>query len=83
MWRDFGYTNNWWCGPGAFLPGPFGMLVTIFFWILIAVVIAWLFQTFFRKKLEGSSSTMEILRTRYAQGEISKEEFEQMKQALK
>lgn len=83
MWRHFGFTDNWWCGPGVFFPGPFGMLMTILFWMLIAVLVVKLFQYLFRNKNENIPDILEIIKTRYAHGEISKEEFEQMKLTLK
>jgi uncharacterized membrane protein len=83
MWKHFGFTNNLWCGPGAFFPGPFGMIMTILIWMLIVVLVVKLFQFLFRNKNENIPDILEIIKTRYAQGEISKEEFEQMKLTLK
>jgi putative membrane protein len=83
MWRHFGFINNWWCGPEAFFPGPFGMIITILFWIFIAVLVVKLFQVFFNNKAADTSDILEVIKTRYAHGEINKEEFEQMKLALK
>src|SRR5665648_147144 len=68
--------------------GLIGMFIGLIFWILIIVgivlLIKWLLD---QNKLGGQSSmtgesAMEILKKRYAKGEISKEEFEQMKRDL-
>lgn len=68
--------------------GFIGMFIGLIFWILIIVgvvlLIKWLID---QGKLGGQlsmteESAMEILKKRYAKGEISKEEFEQMKRDL-
>ena len=66
----------------------FGWLGMIIFWIVviffIALVVKWLLQQG-RAKPRGPAqgeSALEILKKRYARGEINKEEFEQMKKDL-
>ena len=56
------------------LPFPYGLAIPV---ILIIVGI-WVL----RKKNQEKTSTLEILMRRYAKGEITKEEFDKMKEDL-
>jgi putative membrane protein len=78
-------------GPGmmgGWGMGWFGGIFMIVFWILILVglvfVIRWLIQTTGKKAGSGprGSRAMEILKERYARGEIDKTQFEAMKRDL-
>lgn len=68
--------------------GWFGGIFMIVFWILILVglvfVIRWLVQATGKKGDSGQrgSRAMEILKERYARGEIDKAQFESMKRDL-
>ncbi len=72
-------------GLGAML---FGGLLMLAFWVLVIGGAIWLVVTLAR----GSQATpgmptagqapLDILRTRYAKGEITKEQFEEMKRNL-
>ena len=86
-----GECGGWGMGPGMMggwgMPW-FGMIFMIIFWGLLIVglvfFIRWLIQTTKGEKdvVHGSSSAVDILKERYARGEINKEEFEQMKNDL-
>ncbi len=89
QWRGYG---DWGMGPGmmgAWGMGWFGGIFMIVFWILVIVgvifLIKWLVQS---TKAEssaihsGSSRALDILRERYARGEIDKREFEEKKKDL-
>ena len=56
------------------------------FWILVIGVLVWLVIAATRDRGGGASgrdeSPLEILRQRYARGEIDRDEFEQMKKDL-
>ncbi|TAK00456.1 MAG: hypothetical protein EPO39_15610 [Candidatus Manganitrophaceae bacterium] len=70
-------------GPGMFFWG----LIWLFFLIFVIVGGIWIIQGAVRRRdlpKEGGSSdrAMEILRERYARGEINKEEFEERKRDL-
>ncbi len=82
-WWGFGsgYTGGW--GTGGF--GPVSMLL---FWGLLitgaVLLIRWSIQTFRKPSthLRNASSPLDIIKTRYARGEIDQEEFKRMQQAL-
>ena len=83
--------GDWHMGPGmmgGWGMGWFGGIFMIVFWILILVglvfVIRWLVQTTAKKEDSGQrgSQAMEILKERYARGEIDKTQFESMKRDL-
>ena len=55
------------------------------FWILIVLVIVWLIALAFKstgKDSASEKSALDILRERYARGEIDRDRFEQMKKDL-
>ena len=61
----------------------FGWLWMILFWGLIISLIVWAVTKISqRDSLELTTSYIEIAKKRYAKGEISKEEFEQIKKDL-
>jgi putative membrane protein len=85
-----GYDGRFW-GPGGMHGwgmGWFGILFMAFFWIALIVglvlLIKWVVQS--KRSMDGApghgSRAMDILRERYAQGEIDKKEFEEKKRDL-
>lgn len=86
-----GQYGGWGMGPGmmgGWGTGWFGGILMIVFWVLILVglifLIRWLIQSTGRDKTTGNGSNraLEILKERYARGEIDKEEFESKKKDL-
>ena len=63
-----------------------GMWFGWIFWIFLLVVIIWVVSQLLNKNQNStnykSESAMDILKKRYAKGEITKAEFEQMKNDL-
>ena len=67
---------------GMFLGG----LIMIFIWIVIIGLTVWAVSRFFKTGPisggDGGLSALEIAKRRYARGEITKEQFEQLKKDL-
>ena len=87
--RDYGGWGM--MGPGMmgnWGMGWFGMIFMMIFWVLVIValvfLIKWLIQTSSGGKTaeQKDSRAAEILKERYAQGEIDKAEFESKKKDL-
>ncbi len=88
QWRGYGQGM----GPGmmgwGYGFGWFGMILMALFWVAVIVgiifLIRWLFVSTGAKGRGAVSedSPLEILKRRYARGEINKEEFEQKKRDL-
>ncbi len=76
---------------GGFGYGMFGigMLLMLAFWVLVIGGIVWLVVTLVRNNQRAipaggvpQQTPLEILKLRYAKGEINKEQFEQLKHDL-
>ena len=83
--------DGWGMGPGMmgnWGMGWFGMIFMVIFWALLIVglvfLIKWLIQTTSSGKAaeQTGSRAVEILKERYARGEIDKTEFESKKKDL-
>ncbi|SHH99953.1 SHOCT domain-containing protein [Desulfofustis glycolicus] len=83
-------TGHMWGGMmGDWGMGWFGMIFMLLFWVLviagIVFLVRWLVQgRGGRDRFDAGtgSQAMEILKQRYARGEISKDEFESMKKEI-
>jgi len=75
MWSGFDGMGWGWIG--------LGIVHMALFWILvilgIAVLLRWLTGS---SSVRGEERAMDILRERYAKGELTREQFEKMKQDL-
>ena len=89
--QQWGGQGGWHMGAGmmgGWGMGWFGSIFMLIFWGLVIVglvlLIRWLVHTTRRDTgpAQGGSRAMEILKERYARGEIEQEEFEQKKQDL-
>lgn len=75
----YGYDWSW--------PGMLMMLLSSLLWIALIAVLIWAAVYWLNKKRTNTTtptpSAMEILRQRYARGEIDTTTFEQMRERLK
>ncbi len=76
--QGFGFSGTW---------GIVGGLIGLLFFLLISIgtilLIVWVVRQFSHPaQTVAGSRGMEVLRERYAKGEITKEQFEQMKKDL-
>lgn len=87
-YRDYG---GWGMGPGMMgwgNMGWFGPIFMVIFWVLLIVLIVLLIRWLLSSGHAGNQdsgrgeSALEILKKRYARGEIDKEEFETKKKDL-
>jgi putative membrane protein len=73
-------------GMGGWGGGAFGFLFMAIFWVLIIVgavfLIKWLVDQSRSQPSGGGETALEILKKRYARGEVGKEEFEAKKRDL-
>jgi len=80
MWDHMGYYNGGWGGMGL------GMIGMSLFWILLIVAIVALVKSTWGSGASAGrrqeNAALDILKERYARGEIQKEEFEQKKRDL-
>ena len=84
--------RNWHMGRwmmGGWGMGWFGMIFMILFWVLviagIVFLVRWLHQSTGKTSYSGGSTgsqAMDILKERYAKGEIAHDEFESMKKEI-
>ena len=58
------------------------MFFTLFFWFVVIGLIVWGIKTISQRNAASQESALEILKKRYARGEIDKKEFEQKKKDL-
>lgn len=73
--------GNYGCGFGY---GYGGMFMWILFLIILGVAIYFIVQSTKSKNVSGQSqeTLLDVIKKRYAQGEITKEEFDRMKKEL-
>jgi putative membrane protein len=75
--------GGWW-GPGS---GLFGWLFMLLFWVFIIVgavlLIRWLMDETRSTGSARHETALDILKQRYAKGELAKEQFEAMKRELR
>jgi putative membrane protein len=76
----YGCSGNWFIGGFG---GYWNMIFVAIFWIIIVAIVIWLIKEQKFSGLFKQKDSLEILKERYAKGEISKTKFESMKKELK
>ncbi len=85
-WGMMGGPNMMW-GFGSHM-GPWGGFGTLLFWVLVIAGIVWLAQVVSRSQHQAetprsaSDAPLDILKRRYAAGEITKDQFDEMQRSL-
>ena len=76
LYNDYGY-GGW--GAGNMMGGFSGGIMMIAFWVLTIALIMWVVREVSGLNGSSNSKALDILKERYAKGEINKEEFEAKK----
>ncbi len=71
----------WYWGDGMMGWG-LGFVIFILFWIAVIWFIVWIVRQAKSKGGSGNKSALDIAKERYAKGEITKEQFEQIKKDI-
>jgi putative membrane protein len=82
QWRGSGQGY----GPGMMgwgFSGWFGPIIMVVFWVLAVLGIVYLVKAIVGTRKGGNETAMDIVKKRYAKGEITKEEFEKLREDLK
>jgi putative membrane protein len=78
MWGDMGYGWGWGMG--------FGMISMVLFWVIvilgIVVLVRWIGGSAAASAAPPSKTPLDVLKERYARGDIDKPEFEEKKRDL-
>lgn len=62
--------------------GIFGWLMMVLVWAVPIILIVWVLRGGFGSRNDTGKSALDILKERYAKGEINKEEFESKKRDI-
>ena len=76
------YNDYYGWGAGNMIGWYGGGIVMILFWVLFIGLIVWLVREVGDRYSHSNSQALNILKERYARGEIEKEEFEVKKKNL-
>ena len=80
MYGIYNGYDGW--GVGSMMGFFGGGVMMIVFWALLIVFIVWVVREVSGKNSHSNSNALDILKERYAKGEISKEEFESKKKDI-
>jgi len=78
----YGLYNDYGWGAGSMIGWFGGGVMMIVFWVLFIALIVWIVREVSGKNARSSSQALDILKERYAKGEIDKEEFDSKKKDL-
>lgn len=78
----YGLYNNYGGWGYGMMGGLGGVIMMIAFWVLLAALIVWVVREVSGKHSNSGSRAIDILKERYAKGEINKEEFEVKKKDI-
>ena len=79
----YGLYNGYGGWGGGSMMGWFGGgIMMIAFWVLLVALIMWIVRELRGTTTKSNSNALEILKERYAKGEIDKKEFEEKKKDI-
>lgn len=81
----YGLYDSYGWGPGNMMGWFGGGIMMIVFWVLLIGLIVWIARQVDGRhahRTDSHSQALDILKERYAKGEISKEEFESKKKDI-
>jgi len=79
----YGLYNGYGGWGGGSMMGWFGGgIMMIAFWVLLVALIMWIVRELRGTTTKSNSNALEILKERYAKGEIDKKEFEEKRRTL-
>lgn len=75
---------GWTCGPFAMIGGPWGTILNLVFWGLLIAGAIWLGTRLLGRGERAASreTPLDVLKRRYAAGEIGRDDFERMKREV-
>lgn len=76
------YNNDYGWGVGGMLDWYGGWFMMIVFWVLVIAFIAWVARETTGNNSKSSSGALDILKERYAKGEINQAEFKAKKKDI-
>jgi len=77
---------NCWIGHGYLWGGPWGMIMGIFFWSALIFGVFYIVYRLFNSRQSHTfhrETPLDILKKKYAKGEINSDEFEKRKNIIK
>ena len=83
--RSFHWSwEPWGLGAGTFFLIPIFIMIAFWVAVIIGIVyfVKWIIAAGKRYEIKGEETALDILKKRYAKGEISREEFERIKQDI-
>jgi putative membrane protein len=75
-------SHCWWWGPGYFFGSPWSVLLGLVFWGLVVVALVRVVAYLTGPRGSERSRPLDILKERYAKGEMDREEFERRRRDL-
>ncbi len=70
-------------GSGSMMGWFGGGIMMLLFWVLVIFFIVWFVKQVSNKNSKSDTNALDILKERYAKGEIDRKEFEEKKKDLK
>lgn len=79
--------SGWFCEPASFFPGPIGMTITFLFWGVAILLLFMMIRHFLSTsnkplKRRDANHLNRMIHDCFAEGKLSKEEYERMKSIL-